>query len=264
MRGALVLLLFAVALASEGERYLFVRYDSEKGQATLSDGTPLPPGLGVVPGQYVEVEGGRIKPKKMWQPPQDLVKTYLPQGAGRVVFSHERHFAALGAKGATCQTCHGVLDRGRIWPSLAPSKALEPHGPASLGRFCATCHDGKTRASAIPGARPPVDLRVFSALGPKGDATCAQCHAPRDHGMDFTSFHGEVAERGSERCAQCHRGARSVTPQELAQVRAFQEAQLALIRNPEDEKAFNQVLPNNFCAYCHGLDGKAWKERGKR
>ncbi|MFN3179965.1 MAG: hypothetical protein ACK41R_07460, partial [Thermus sp.] len=46
----------------------------------------------------------------------------------------------------------------------------------------------------------------------------------------------------------------------VAQVQAFQKAQLTLIRSPEDEKAFNAVLPPNFCAYCHGLDGKAWRE----
>ncbi|GAB5602515.1 hypothetical protein FJNA_10400 [Thermus sp. FJN-A] len=264
MRGVFFLLLLAVALASGGERYLFVRYNAEKGQLLLSDGTPLPPGLRAVPGQYLEVERGALKPKAAWQPPQDLVRAFAPRDAGRVVFSHERHFAALGAKGATCQTCHEVLDENRTWRSLAPSKALEPHGPRSLGRFCATCHDGRTRASAIPASRPPVDVPVFSALGRPGDPTCAQCHAPRDHGRDFTPFHGEVAERGSRRCALCHRGAQSVTPQELAQVRAFQAAQLALIRNPEDEGAFNRVLPNNFCAYCHGLDGKVWGEGGGR
>ncbi len=257
---ALLLFLFALGSASEGERYLYVRYDAEKGRATLSDGSPLPPGLSLVPGQYVEVKRGTLRPKEQWQPPQDLVKVFWPQGASRVVFSHERHFAALGAKGATCQTCHESLDRGRTWRSLAPGPALEPHGPSSLGRFCATCHDGRAKASALSGARPPVDAVVFTAFGRKGDPACAQCHVPKDHGQDFTPRHGEVAEHGGgQRCATCHRGADRISPAEMALVRAFQQAQLALIRNPEDEKAFNQVLPNNFCAYCHGLDPKAWQ-----
>ncbi|MGC8904605.1 cytochrome c3 family protein [Thermus sp.] len=260
MRLLALALLLALGLASEGKRYLFVRYDPEKGVAFLSDGSPLPPGLQAVPGQYVEVKGGRLKPTRAWQPPQDLVKVFAPQNAARVVFSHERHFAALGAKGTTCQTCHALLDRDRAWKSLAPSPSLEPHGPRSLGRFCATCHDGKTRASTLPKASPPVDATIFTAFGRPKDQACARCHAPKDHGQDFTSRHGEVAEHGGgQRCTACHRGAGSVSPEALALARAFQEAQLALIRNPEDGKAFNRVLPNNFCAYCHGLDGKAWE-----
>jgi len=255
-----VLLLLGLALAGEGGRYLYVRWDAEKGRAFLSDGTPLPPGSGLVPGQYVEVEGGRLKPKRQWQPPQDLVKTFHPQGAGRVVFSHERHFAALGAKGATCETCHAQLDPGKTWKSLAPTPLQEPHKPASLGRFCATCHDGRTRPQSLPGSQSPLKGAIFPAFGPKGAASCAQCHAPKDHGPDFTQGHGEVAEHGGSRtCQTCHRGADRLAPAERLQVQAFQEAQLRLIQNPEDEKAFNQVLPPNFCAYCHGLDGRAWK-----
>lgn len=255
-------LLLGLALASGGERYFFVRWDAERGQAFLSDGSPLPSGLPLIPGQYVEREEGRLKPKKQWQPPQDLVKVYQPQEASRVVFSHERHFAALGAKGSSCETCHKALDENKTWRSLAPSPALEAHKATSLGRFCATCHDGKTRPNGIAGSRSPLQAPIFTAFGRKGEASCAQCHVPKDHGQNFTQGHGDRAEHGgATECASCHRGALGISPKEMAQARAFQEAQLALIRNPEDEKAFNTLLPANFCAYCHGLDGKAWRRK---
>jgi hypothetical protein len=261
MRVLLVLfILLSLVRAEAPKAYLYVRYDAEAGKLVLSDGRPLPPGLPVEPGQYVELKGGFLKPKRQWQPPQDILKEYTPQGASRVVFSHERHFAALGVKGSACQTCHATLDIQKTWRSLAPEPRLEPHKATSLGRFCATCHDGKTRIRDIPGARSPLQEKVFSALGRSGDPGCSQCHAPRDHGLDFTSRHGEVAEHGGgARCATCHRGAGGITPKELAQALDFRQAQLALIRNPEDAKAFNVVLPNNFCAYCHALDLKAWK-----
>lgn len=253
------LLLVGLALAGEGERYLYVRWDAEKGQALLSNGAPLPPGVPLIPGQYVELKKGRLKPKQQWQPPQDLVRVYTPREVSRVVFSHERHFAALGAKGSTCESCHTTLDANKTWKSLAPTPALEPHGATSLGRFCATCHDGKTRPTSVPGNQSPLSTPIFTAFGRKGETSCAHCHAPKDHGQDFTSGHGELAEDGgSKQCATCHRGASGLTPQERALVQAFQRAQLALIHNPEDEKAFNAVLPANFCAYCHGLDREAW------
>jgi hypothetical protein len=106
----------------------------------------------------------------------------------------------------------------------------------------------------------PYDQAGFFALLQEGAASCAQCHAPKNHGPDFTQGHGEVAEHGGGRtCQTCHRGADRLAPAERLQVQAFQEARLRLIQNPEDEKAFNQILPPNFCAHCHGLDGKAWK-----
>lgn len=254
MRGLWGLLLVGLALASGGERYLYVRWDTEKGRALLSDGTPIPPGLNLLPGQYVEVEKGKVKPKEQWQPPQDLVRVFLPKGEGRVVFSHERHFALLGAKGSTCETCHTALDENKTWKSLAPSPGLEAHATTSLGRFCATCHDGRTRPNALPGSQSSLKNPIFPAFGSKGEKTCNQCHAPKDHGSDFTAGHGDLAEGNAQRCATCHRGAQGISPQERAMTLAFQKAQMALIRNPDDEAAFNRVLPANFCAYCHGLD----------
>jgi hypothetical protein len=49
------------------------------------------------------------------------------------------------------------------------------------------------------------------------------------------------------------------SPAELDQAKAYQQAQLALIKNPEDKEAFSHTLPNNFCAYCHAFD-----QRGRR
>jgi len=259
--GLVLLLLLAVAAASGIGRYLWVQVDPETGTWRLSSGEPLPPELRqrVVPGQYLELENGRLEPKRMWRPPLDLTKTFAPEDASRVVFSHERHFAALGAKGETCETCHRTLDEQKTWESLAENPALEPHGETSLGRFCATCHDGKTEIAAIEGANPPKNDLVFTAFGRPGDASCNRCHAPKDHGPDFTARHGDAVEYGGRwACADCHRGTLQITQAEVEQARAFYHAQMRLIENPEDDAAFNVTLPNNFCAYCHGLDQKAW------
>jgi len=259
----LLLLLLGAVVASGAGRYLWVQVDPETGERRLSDGRPLPPELGraVVPGQYLEAEGGRLKPKRQWRPPLDLERDFQPADAPRVVFSHERHFAALGAKGETCETCHNVLDEQKTWASLAPAPGVEPHGESSLGRFCSTCHDGETRASEVEGASPPRDGPIFTAFGRQGDPDCARCHVPRDHGRDFTPWHGEAAEEGGRyRCADCHRGARTITRAEAEQALRFYHAQMRLLENPEDESAFSVTLPNNFCAYCHGLDLEAWYE----
>ncbi len=59
-----------------------------------------------------------------------------------------------------------------------------------------------------------------------------------------------------------------MAPAEFDQARAYQQAQLALIRNPDDKEAFRQTLPDNFCAYCHSFDqrlrrgGAGERERG--
>jgi len=266
-RSWLALLLVLGLVLAEGGRYLWVTVDPETQELGLSDGTPLPAGLEgrVVPGQFVEVENGRYKIQKVWRPPMDIEKTFAPQDARRVVFSHERHFAALGAKGAACETCHASLDEAVSWPSLAPDPALEPHAEASQGRFCSTCHDGRQTVlevtAKMEGARPPVDARIFTAFGRSGDESCSRCHAPKDHGQDFVPWHGEGAEdgRAAANCSGCHRGADVITPQETRQAQAFYHDQMKLLRDPENEQAFNTALPNNFCAYCHGLDLKAWR-----
>lgn len=123
------LLLLGLALASEGERYLYVCWDADQNRAFLSHGSPLPPGLAMLPRQYVELEQGRIKPKRQWQPTQGLVKVYLPWEVGRVVFSHERHFVALGpretpAKPATPSWTRTKYGRAELRPQ--PSSATGP------------------------------------------------------------------------------------------------------------------------------------------
>lgn len=257
----------ALALASGYKVFLWIKVDPETQALSLSDGTPLPEGLAgfAIPGQFVEFKGQRVKIKKQWRPPLDLEKTYLPKETSRVVFSHERHFAALGAKATACETCHRTLDQNKTWKSLAPTPALEPHGPTSLGRFCATCHDGKTSiqqvAARIPQAKPPSQGTIFTTFGKAQSPSCQGCHAPKDHGQDFTPRHGELAEHGQARtCGTCHRGVDRLSGAEALQVERFRQAQLRLLQNPEDPTAAHLTLPNNFCAYCHGLDQKAWEE----
>ena len=188
---------------------------------------------------------------RSWRPKQDI-EVKRPGGtAGRIDFSHERHFAALGNK--DCTACHAEkfgLGQEAKRVSLAGPREAEPHAAKSLGRFCANCH------------RPDNALKAFTAFGKPGDRSCAHCHAPASHGADFTSRHGDRAEHGAAECAECHRGAGKISPAEQKQAQQYQAAQLALAKNPEDKAAFQTTLPNNFCAYCHG----AWKgehERGR-
>ena len=261
--------LFALAIVlglviAEGGRLVWVRVNPDTRQLELSNGLPLPENLKkrVVPGQYLALGPGWVGLTRGWRPPNDIVKTFAPKDAGRVVFSHERHFAALGAKAAACTTCHQDLKTGKSWPSKAPKPTLEPHGPKSLGRFCASCHDGKKRiraiASRIPGASPPLDGTLFPAFGTRGAKSCQRCHAPKNHGKDFTPWHMESAEGGAGRCATCHRGADRITQAEIGKARKFFQSQLTLVQSPENAGAFNATLPNNFCAYCHGIDLRAW------
>lgn len=179
------------------------------------------------------------------QPQHDIVVVFRTNKVNRVVFSHERHFGALAAK--DCAVCHAENKKLLTTdprPSVASNRLLEPHSATSRGRFCATCHDGK---------------KVFSALGKTGDASCARCHAPDDHGADFTKRHGDMAEHGrGARCEQCHRGSTSISPADLRQADEFFAAQAALAKDPQDKAAFQKTLPNNFCAYCHTHDRKPW------
>lgn len=184
-----------------------------------------------------------------WQPQHDIAVVFRTNTVNRVVFSHERHFGALAAK--DCAVCHAEskqLVTVGPRPSVASNPQFEPHGATSRGRFCASCHDGKVN---------------FSALGRTGDALCARCHAPEDHGADFTKRHGDMAEHGGgARCEQCHRGARSISPVELQQAGDFFKAQASLAQDPQDKAAFQKTLPNNFCAYCHTHDREPW-DNGK-
>ena len=184
--------------------------------------------------------------KHRQQPTSDLeVKYPATNGVTRVNFNHERHFGALAGK--RCHDCHADkygLGAGQAFPSQAPAGKPEPHAALSRGRFCGNCHTGQ---------------QAFTAFGKRGDASCDRCHAPADHGADFTRRHGHDAEHGARRCDACHRGATRITPAELKQAQAYREAQAVLKMKPDDAKAAQAVLPNNFCAYCHAGDQKPWR-----
>jgi hypothetical protein len=193
---------------------------------------------------------GALWADKHWRP-QDIEVRLTGGNAGRVTFSHERHFGALAGK--NCAVCHAeALGLGQTVArkSFALRLTDEPHGEKSLGRFCENCH-----RDSLPPAKTP----AFSAFGQKGANTCAHCHAPDDHGEDFTRRHGDRAEHGAGKCAKCHRGATSISAAELDQARRYRDAQETLRENPDDKTAFAAVLPNNFCAYCHATDRKAWR-----
>lgn len=251
-----LVLLGLLALADGYKQLAWVKLD-DKGNLVLSNGAPAPGGA--KPGQFVALKNGGAKLLAQWRPPQDIEIAWAPTGARRVVFSHERHFSAMGVK--KCETCHAEekgLGKNTEWASLAPGE-LEPHKSQSLGRFCATCHDGKTTAASLPEARPPVALKVFSAMG-KSSPACDRCHAPPSHGSDFTPVHGEFAEDGGG-CTTCHRGGAPISSRDLGQAAAYIEAQLKLVKNSEDTAAFQKTLPNNFCTYCHAADRELWQER---
>ena len=236
-------------------RALWVKYDAESKAPKLSNGEPMT--NAITPGQFVGYDRqGQLRALQQWRPPQDIEKVYMPTGATRVVFSHDRHFAMLGVK--DCKSCHAEekgLGKHVAFASLAKDAAAEPHGEKSEGRFCANCHRSDLKSSEIAGAHSPSDVAMFTALGKAGDDSCGRCHAPANHRDDFTRGHGDGAE-GARRaqCAVCHRGATGMSQAELDQARTYQQAQLALIEHPDDKDSFRATLPANFCAYCHSFD----------
>ncbi|GIW24351.1 cytochrome c3 family protein [Meiothermus sp.] len=256
--GLIGLALLGWAALAEGYKQLAWVKVEEKGGLVLSNGAKAP--VGAKPGQFVALKNGGAKLLAQWRSPQDIEVAWASKGVGRVVFSHERHFSAIGVK--QCETCHAEekgLGKNTTWPSLVTGLEAEPHKPQSLGRFCATCHDGKTTAASLPEAKPPVPLKIFSAMG-KGGASCDRCHAPASHGTDFTPIHGEFAEDGAN-CSSCHRGGAQISPRDLGQAMAYIKAQLKLVKDSEDTASFQKTLPNNFCAYCHAADRELWQEK---
>lgn len=213
------------------------------------------------PGMFVKIEKGAVKVKPQRRPADDQVIRFParePDNPGRVEFSHLRHFSALGAK--QCATCHSSemgLRAARSAPG-AMSPALASHGPASRGRFCASCHDGSTMLSPVgkPGGRR--DLPVFTMARTDDARSCQRCHAPADHGQDFTVAHGDIAEHsGSRACRTCHRQDWEARDRQLqADVLA---AERTLKVHPDDPGAALAVGPNNFCVSCHRTD-REWQE----
>jgi nitrate/TMAO reductase-like tetraheme cytochrome c subunit len=182
-----------------------------------------------------------------------------PENPGRSAFSHLRHFNALGEK--QCKTCHSPemgLITSPSYASRVSDPALEPHGPKSLGRFCGSCHNGTTRLSQVGALRGRPDAPVFPTAKTGDPASCQRCHAPRDHGADFTAAHGHITERrGPRSCFACHAHAWGPADRQLqAELLA---AERTLKANPDDPKAALAVGPNNFCVYCHRTDSE-WRE----
>ena len=230
------------------------------GQALSIKDTPVAGGP-IEPGVFVSIGKGRIKVKPQRRPAGDQLIRYEVKGQGnpgRVEFSHLRHFDAVGAK--ECKACHSpemglTATPGR--PGANAASALDPHGPQSTGRFCVNCHDGTTRSSQVgtPGAR--VARVVFTGLKTADSRTCQRCHAPADHGRDFTAAHGDVAEHsGGKPCLGCHVQSWGVRDQGLHA--SFLAAEKTLKANPDDPKAALVVGSENFCVYCHRTDGK-WR-----
>ena len=230
------------------------------GQAVSIKDTPVTGGP-IEPGVFVSIGKGRIKVKPQRRPAGDQVIRYEVKGQanpGRVEFSHLRHFNALGAK--ECKACHSpemglTASPGR--PEASAASALNPHGPQSIGRFCVNCHDGTTRPAQVGalGGRP--SRVVFTSLKTADPRTCQRCHAPADHGRDFTAAHGEVAEHsGGKPCLGCHVQSWSASDQRLHA--GFLAAEKTLKANPDDPKAALLVGSENFCVHCHRTDGK-WR-----
>lgn len=196
-------------------------------------------------------------------PPDDVVVRFPVAGTaspGRVEFSHVRHFGALGEK--ACTTCHspemGLL-RSPDYASRAADPATEAHAPASLGRYCATCHNGTTRLSQVGRLTGRPDSPIFTTARTGLLRDCERCHAPRDHGADFTRRHGDVAERtGGRACLACH--TQDWRPRDRQAQADLLAAERALAANPDDAAAALVVGPNNVCVYCHRADRK-WLER---
>ncbi len=257
---------FTILLADREELF-WVKVSEETGTLKLSDGRSAPPGA--VAGQYYESEKGRLKPEKQWRPPLDILYEYKGGTEGRVVFSHERHFSFTGNK--KCSTCHddsfGLGESGMERKSQAPA-GKESHASESLGRFCSSCHNGETKFSEVTGQTPETikpDQTIFTAFSSGRKEDCSRCHAPSDHGRDFTDFHGEEAEHGSaSSCLKCHRGSESVSPLHRRMALDFRNAQLTLVKDPENKPAFSKVLPPVFCMYCHNSDSEPWEKHRDR
>lgn len=212
-------------------------------------------------GAFVKVEKGTLKVKPQRPPADDQVVRFAakdPANPGRVEFSHLRHFNALGEK--QCKTCHSpemklVTDSPRE-PTPATG-AADPHGPASVGRFCASCHNGTAPPGKGIAGQGRNAAPIFTTARTANPAGCQRCHAPADHGRDFTPIHGDLAEHGrATACASCHR--LDWTPADRDRQMALLAAERALKANPDDSQAAVAVGPNNFCVHCHRADAK-WR-----
>jgi Cytochrome c7 and related cytochrome c len=251
----LTILFFALlfgAFAAGSKSLAWVLFDPTTNGFRLSNGDSFTNTANLDPGQFVEITGSVVKSLEQWRSPNDIEKRYTTT-AGRVNFSHERHFGALGGK--NCIACHADekgLAKGEPIESKAPTVALEPHGATSTGRFCSGCHNASTKASEAAGGQPKLNVTIFTSFGQKDSASCNRCHTPASHGADFTANHPDlVSAAGIGSCTTCHRGGKDISLQALGQAKTFVHAQQNLARNPQDTSAFAATLPNQFCSYCH-------------
>ncbi len=261
-----LLLLAASAWAGAKLKGWVTRVDPATRTVEVSGGTLSTDGLAITrgpiePGVFVSIDGRRIKVKPQRKPADDVVVPFRvagPDNPGRVEFSHVRHFGALGDK--KCSTCHAPamgLVTDASYASHLPA-AVEPHAPSSVGRFCSTCHNGTTPLSKVGTLGARRDGPIFTAARTGQPRDCQRCHAPADHGGDFTPAHGDLAEHGrGTQCAACHR--QDWTASDRRRQADFLAAERTLAANPEDSKAPLAVGPNNFCVYCHRTDAK-WQE----
>jgi hypothetical protein len=251
----LTILFFALlfgAFAAGSKSLAWVLFDPSTSTYKLSNGNSFINNDKFEPGQFVEITGSVVRSLEQWRSPSDIEKRYTTS-AGRVNFSHERHFGALGGK--NCIACHADekgLAKGEPIESKAPSVELEPHGVTSTGRFCSGCHNANTKAKDAAGGQPKLNVTIFTSFGKKDNASCNQCHTPASHGADFTANHPDlVSVVGVETCTTCHRGGKTINLQALGQARTFVHAQRKLAKDPSDTSAFAATLPNQFCSYCH-------------
>ncbi len=251
----LTILIFATlfgVVAIGSKSLAWVLYDPTSSTYKLSNGSSFKNTANLEPGQFVEITGSVVRGLEQWRSPSDIEKRYNT-ALGRVNFSHERHFGALGGK--NCIACHADekgLAKGEPIESKAPLATLEPHGTTSTGRFCSGCHNSNTLAADAAGGQPKLNVAIFAAFGKQGDASCNRCHTPASHGADFTANHPDlVSKAGLQSCVTCHRGGREITLQALGQAKTFVHAQQKLARSSQDETAFAATLPNQFCSYCH-------------
>jgi hypothetical protein len=263
---AALVLLAGSAWAGSKLRGWVTRIDAG-GQTIEVDGRVIPlrdlavRGGPLEPGVFVKIDKGRVKVKPQRPPADDQVVRFPakdPRSPGRVEFSHLRHFNALADK--QCTTCHSpemklVTDAPR--ERAAATAAAEPHGPASIGRFCASCHDGAAPRPGAAARAGRADAAVFTTATTADPASCQRCHAPADHGRDFTPLHGDLAEDGrGAACASCHR--QDWTAADRRRQADLLAAERTLRANPDDGRAVLAVGPNNFCVHCHRTDSE-WR-----
>jgi hypothetical protein len=119
--------------------------------------------------------------------------------------------------------------------------------------------DGVTQLSQVGTLHGRRDILIFTAFKTADAGVCQRCHAPADHGRDFSNTHGDVAHKqGRQACLGCH--AQDWRSRDRKMQRDLLAAEQTLRTNADDERASRVVGANNFCVYCHRADPE-WLER---